>query len=97
MSPLIRDVTGFRNITKVTCDHCGKKFIARLEETVAEDGVIQQMTCSHCKHVSPIARITAKGVELRARLEKLRDANLGTSDQFRRVLDRYQREVTPLR
>lgn len=84
--------------TVVRCDTCRRDFPINLWELPVPDGGVHiAMLCPHCDREYPIARLTKRGLELRAVIEQLR----GRTDASARIrlealLPAYQREVTGL-
>lgn len=78
------------------CEGCGRRFQAKLNVNKLDDGGEEwSLHCPHCVRVYPIVRITGKGVELRAKMKKLRGRGLGPEHEGA-LLDQYQKELTRL-
>jgi predicted RNA-binding Zn-ribbon protein involved in translation (DUF1610 family) len=56
-------------VDKIHCDSCKHEF----KPDVQEDNGYQYFRCPECEEEYPIGRITPRGVELRAQLQKERD------------------------
>lgn len=81
----------------VTCDRpgCGRRFRAELVEIPDElGGVTQQFTCPRCDHAYPVCHITARGLELRPRIQAA--AAAGDDQLRRRLVEDLQTEITRL-
>ena len=60
----------------VVCDYCTLPFESKLEETALEiGGVTMWFGCPHCDTVYPVARLSARGVEIRAELQETQDGD----------------------
>jgi len=56
---------------RIVCDSCEKKFEQNLRETLlVEGGARVSFTCPHCGTVYPVARITVRGLMIRAELQE---------------------------
>lgn len=81
----------------VTCDRCEAQTPAQpVEHRLEDGGALQVLPCRVCGHEYPVAQISAKGLALRAHLNKLRASGRPENRAFRRVLERFQAEVTKL-
>lgn len=82
----------------VDCDQCKTAiYPSVVERPLAIGGVRQEFTCPACGAIYPVVAITKSGLRLRARLARMRDMGIPTySDQYRQLLNRYQRQVTRL-
>lgn len=77
---------GFR----VTCDKCKKKFFPELQEIKHGDGVKQFFDCLGCKKRYSIAKITARGLEIRKQIQD--EAN---SKANRAKIEELQKQLKP--
>lgn len=78
------------------CEKCDQKFRPVPQERPTEDGgVYMYLSCPHCLTETPIANITAKGLRMREAIQRRREAGESKADRpFRRLLERYEKEVT---
>lgn len=59
---------------RVVCDVCTKRFTQNLKETpLFEEGARVSFECPHCGTVYSVARITPRGLEVRAELQECTD------------------------
>lgn len=80
--------------TVVVCDTCGEQMSAEPQVLATSDGGERWQLSCRCGDVTPVVRITARGVQLRG---EMRDAAArGDTDARRVLLTRFQREVTRL-
>jgi len=79
------------------CDECGVSFDVDMKEEPQEGGgVVITFSCPN-GHRFDIARISKRGLRLRAELNRLRDQqNPANARQIRRLQERYEREYIGL-
>ena len=59
---------------KVDCNlGCGKRFSPALKEEPHGDGVRQFFVCPHCNQIYLVAKITARGLEIRKQIQAAKD------------------------
>lgn len=76
-----------------TCQVCGKLNISGpIVNTTDAGGERWHLECIFCQAHYPVAHVTPRGVELRAKIQAARAD--GHQETAARLLERYQREVT---
>lgn len=83
----------------VFCNKCGKEFTPAPEERSVKGEAEQFFNCPHCSHHYLIARISKKGLRLRARLQALSVSPVtGPIEeryaQIKSLREEFSREVT---
>lgn len=75
------------------CTECGHPFAPKLDERPTLGGIKQTFACPSCGHIYPVAKISHRGLALRARMQDV----YGTDqDEFQRLLARFESEVVRL-
>lgn len=77
----------------VNCDVCGKRFGPSLKaEPLADGGELWWFACEHCRYQYEAARISARGLEIRAEMEALKALERKPGRVLRKIA-RLEREM----
>lgn len=79
---------------QVTCDKCKKQFEPQIQTTRLDDGgEVWSMACPRCHDTTRVASITAAGVQLRERIQRLQQVN-GSRALIERLQAKMRTEVS---
>lgn len=86
-------------MNQVTCDNCNQQFQPQAQAEKTTTGEIQYVLCPHCGHRFDYAVVTQRGIELRAKLQRIAEQLKTSTDprlrkRYNKTLSDYQAQVS---